>query len=319
MLDKQIVSNEDFYNLFVQKRTSNKSCIIVCNTVQRSIEIFKELKKNIIAPIYYLSTNIVPAVRLNIIEKIKKDISEKKFPVLVSTQVVEAGVDLDFDMGFRDLAPIDSIVQIAGRINRENSRERESSPLFIIEFQKENGISECKLVYDTLTYTQVLRLLKNRTEITENDYLKIINKYFSEISDVSAFDKSKEFFETLKKLKYKTESPDEIAINKFRIIEDANWTTSVFIELNEEAQNARNAYDKLLNKELSKEMFDKNFKKTFNQYIIAIPEKYTNGLENLNDYSKRIKLVDFNNLELFYDFETGYIRDSDKDGRIYII
>ncbi len=319
LIDETIVSNEDFYNLFDEKRPNNKSCLIVCNTVQRSIDVFKELKKNNIAPLYYLSTNIVPAVRLEIIENIKIDIAEKKHPVLVSTQVVEAGVDLDFDMGFRDLAPIDSIVQVAGRINRENDKEREGSPLYIIEFEKENGRSECKLVYDTLTRTQVLKVLKNRTEIPESDYLEIINRYFNEISDISAFDKSREFFEALKKLKYKTEISDERAINKFRIIEDANWSVSVFIELNDEAKAARNAYNKLLSKELSKEEFDKDYKKTFNQYIIAIPEKFTNGLANLNEFSEKIKLVCFDNLNDNYDIETGFIREGVSDGKTVML
>lgn len=319
LIDEPIVSNEDFYILFAKKRPANKSCLIVCNTVKRSIDIFNEFKKNNVTPLYYLSTNIIPAVRLDTIEKIKKDIKERKYPVLVSTQVVEAGVDLDFDMGFRDLAPIDSIVQVAGRINRENSIEREGSALYIIEFEKENARSECKLVYDTLTQTQAKKVLKNKTEIPEKEYLELINKYFSEISDISAFNKSREFFDAIKKLKYKTEISDEKAINKFQIIEEAQWIVPVFIELNNKAKEARIAYLNLLEEKITKEEFDRDYKVTFNQYIISVPEKYSNHLPIINEYNQNIKLVCIDEIESNYSMETGFIREEDTSNKTIML
>src|SRR5699024_10460112 len=78
-----------------------KSCLIVCNTVNRSIEIYDKIKKYLEergtnTPIFYLSTNTIPADRMDRIKEIKKAIEQKKAPILIATQVVEAGVDLDF-------------------------------------------------------------------------------------------------------------------------------------------------------------------------------------------------------------------------------
>jgi CRISPR-associated endonuclease/helicase Cas3 len=318
-----IIKNQEFYEIFKEKRPLDKSCLVVCNTVQRSIDIFNELKKNNISPLYYLSTNIVPAVRMDIIKTIKNDLSNNnKFPVLVSTQVVEAGVDLDFDMGFRDLAPIDSIVQVAGRINRENNIEREGSPLYVIEFEKENNSnkskSECALVYDSLTRNQIIKALENKQEIIENDYLQLIEEYFSGITETAAFNESREFFESMKTLRYdgdKTEFP----VSYFKIIEESPWAISVFVELNDSAKEARKAYNKLMKKEIEKEEFDKDFKRTFNQYIIAVPEKFAGDLENLNEYSENIKLIRNEHLINYYDLETGFIRKGEAGDRTIML
>jgi CRISPR-associated endonuclease/helicase Cas3 len=68
--------------------------------------------------ILLLNSTIVENRRKEILEKCKED---SKI-ILIATQSVEAGVDIDFDIGFRAYAPIDSIVQVAGRINRNNKK-----------------------------------------------------------------------------------------------------------------------------------------------------------------------------------------------------
>jgi len=319
LLHKPLVTADDFYNLFISKRTRESSCLMVCNTVQRSIDIFNKLKENSIIHLYYLSTNIVPAVRLQIIKQIKEDINTGKAPVLVSTQVVEAGVDLDFDMGFRDLGPIDSIIQVAGRINRENHKSRELSPLYIIEFQTEKGSYESALVYDSLTRQQAKDILKNTIEIPESNYLQLVENYFSGLAGKEAFDESRNYYKALKTLKYHSDEDNEPSVSRFKIIKDSPWAVSVFIELNNEATQALKAYSALMNREMTKKEFDKDFKKAFNQYIIAVPKKFTEHLENISDTNENIKLVRKELIESNYNPDTGFIRKAEADDKIVML
>lgn len=57
----------------------------------------------------YMSTNILPARRKGMIAEVKSGYG--KGEILVSTPIIEAGVDIDFDIGFRDICPIDNLVQ----------------------------------------------------------------------------------------------------------------------------------------------------------------------------------------------------------------
>lgn len=68
--------------------------------------------------IFLLSTDLCPAHRTQVIQTIRKRQKEKLPCRVVSTQCIEAGVDLDFDHMFRALAPLEAIIQAAGRCNR---------------------------------------------------------------------------------------------------------------------------------------------------------------------------------------------------------
>ena len=80
--------------------------------------------------IYYLSTRLCPAHRARKLSEIKRKIDNKEKVIVISTQLIEAGVDVSFQVVFRSLAGLDSIIQAAGRCNREGLYEKGKVILF---------------------------------------------------------------------------------------------------------------------------------------------------------------------------------------------
>lgn len=312
LIDQQLEDENDFIEVFTEKWILSKSCLIVVNTVNRSLSVFEALRasfedRNISNPLYYLSTNVIPAHRLSRIQAIKNDLNSGKRPVLVSTQVVEAGVDLDFDMGFRDLGPIDSIVQVAGRINRENSETRKYSPLYILNF------GDCEQIYGAITKKQAEKALENE-EILEPEYFNLVETYFKKVTGDSVYLCSEYMFEAISNLNYDGE--DKYVISKFQLIKESNNTVSVFIEANERACQARKAFQKKLtlkNKEKiqAKKEFEQHHKRIFHQHIITVPRYYLPPLDkiipDLEDLE--IYIIESDKVPQYYHMQTGFIRE----------
>lgn len=106
--------------------TANKQrqCLVVVNTRKSARQVFEEVqaKAGVMGlpdAAFHLSTWMVPAHRLQVLEAVRRRLSEGKPCFLVSTQCIEAGVDVDFPEVWRAYGPYDSIVQAAGRCNRE--------------------------------------------------------------------------------------------------------------------------------------------------------------------------------------------------------
>jgi CRISPR-associated endonuclease Cas3-HD len=96
----------------------------------------------------HLSTRLRPADRLTLIET-AKELTERGYPlVVVSTQLVEAGVDISFDRVYRDLAPIDSVVQAAGRCNRSFERSRGRVTVWWLDAPGEQAKTPAEAVYN---------------------------------------------------------------------------------------------------------------------------------------------------------------------------
>ena len=312
---------------FAKKWSSDKSCLVVLNLVKRSIDVFSAIKdyldkKGLSNPIYYLSTNIVPCHRLEIIERVKADLRAKTYPILISTQSVEAGVDLDFDMGFRDLGPIDSIIQVAGRINRENTPERQNAPLYIVDFD------DCMKIYERLTTIQARNALEKGTkdfgtEIHERHYLTLIETYYESLSaiDTKSFREARMFFESMKNLNYTNEDKSTYPVSDFQVIEQRGGISSVFIEIDNVGTAAKEAFQQLLSskkeseKKKLKEDFDKKFKLHFHQRIISIPDYLPKAkelkLDKRNKLYEGLYIVNADEIDDYYDLITGFDRSKE--------
>lgn len=92
-------------------------CLAVVNTKRHATELLGELEG--IEGVLHLSTLLCGRHRRDVLEEIQLRLAEGLPCRVVSTQVIEAGVDLDFPVVFRAVAPLDSVIQTAGRCNRE--------------------------------------------------------------------------------------------------------------------------------------------------------------------------------------------------------
>jgi CRISPR-associated endonuclease/helicase Cas3 len=127
-------------------------------------------------PLLLLSADITPKDRLAKIGII----GQQKPCIVVSTQCIEAGVDIDMDHVIRDFAPWDSIVQVAGRCNREGKRH-ERAEVRVIHLVSENGRSYAEIIYDPVALQVTRQLISASEIIKEEEVLEISDAYFNQL------------------------------------------------------------------------------------------------------------------------------------------
>ena len=107
-----------------------KQVLCVVNSRKAAQQIFDRLPQE---GSFHLSTLMIPAQRQMILEEIRRRLKDGEPCRVVSTSLIEAGVDVDFPTVYRELAGLDSILQAAGRCNREGKRPAEESIVTIFE------------------------------------------------------------------------------------------------------------------------------------------------------------------------------------------
>jgi CRISPR-associated endonuclease/helicase Cas3 len=132
-------SNLEIADLSERALQEKGSVLIVANTRASAQAVYREIKRRRLgAAIYHLSTNMCPAHRMDVLEtKIKPQLKAHEAVICVSTQLIEAGVNIDFGAVIRTLAGLDSIAQSAGRCNRHGEREGLGS-VWVVNPQEEN-------------------------------------------------------------------------------------------------------------------------------------------------------------------------------------
>ena len=139
--------------------------LIMLNTRRDACEKFQELER-LYKNVYYITSGIKKSQQNRIINNIKKSDDV----VLVSTQVIEAGIDISFSNIWRQMAPLDNIIQILGRLDRENKDQ--SSTLFI--FRGNSNIPYTSLEYETSkNYIEKIKDSKQLYDILQDYYKNI--------------------------------------------------------------------------------------------------------------------------------------------------
>ena len=176
------IGGEDRLLEKICEAASDKNTLVVVNTIKKAQELFTKLrdKFNCFCLNGYMyddhKRTTIEAVRCAI-DKSKANPLASKI-LLISTQSIEAGVDLDFDIGFREVSPISSIIQTAGRVNRHFGATRGELYVFP-EISKFTN-----LIYGDLYKVSgaILGDLKQK-EVQESEILEISNLYFQKISN----------------------------------------------------------------------------------------------------------------------------------------
>lgn len=154
--------------------------------------------------VYHLSANLCPLHRQTVLANVRWRLKAKKPVRLIATQVVEAGVDIDFPFVMRALGPLPSMVQAAGRCNREGGADKGT----VVLFDPADGHLPPQ-EYATATAT-ALQLLKQGKDLNDPE---IFRTYFHKL--YSAIDQDSE---SIQPLRERFDYP-EVA-RRFRLIAD---------------------------------------------------------------------------------------------------
>lgn len=120
--------------------------------------------------LFHLSTNMCAEHRRDVLEKVRARLIAGETCRLISTQCVEAGVDLDFPLVYRALAPLEAIAQAAGRCNREGKLNEQGRLGEVVVFEP-NAEKDLRWCYPTYAYYQAAEV--TRTMLTLHGDLNI--------------------------------------------------------------------------------------------------------------------------------------------------
>ncbi len=165
-------------HLAIEQISKKLSCLIIVNTKKNAREIYEELIQHTAFPVYHLSTSMCAAHRMASLNEIREKLKESNPIICVSTQLIEAGVDVDFGAVIRFVSGIDSIVQAAGRCNRNGKRP--SGKVFVINPKNESIDSLHDIKTGRDISMRIFEELRNSKSGLPNDltHPQVIERYF---------------------------------------------------------------------------------------------------------------------------------------------
>jgi CRISPR-associated endonuclease/helicase Cas3 len=312
--------------------SNSKNILVVCNTKKEAQALFRALKDTECIQCFHLSASMCMDHRKRILRKIKRNLSSGKKTICISTQVIEAGVDLSFQTVVRFSAGLENIIQSGGRGNR-NGEYGKVENVYIINCKDENGKNlpdEIQMAKNAFTglfvkFKENPGKFDHRLDSDEaiDEYYSLLNleaqgKSSANYSDFIISDKSTTVFELLSENeKFASLNPDSgyflkqafrKAGKEFLVFSENKDVIVPYKEGTEYIEELREAINKNKFNEI------KHILKKLKPFTVNMSnETYnklrdTGGIELLLE--ERISVLD----KHFYDENIGFVSDVPKDG-----
>ena len=275
------------------RMNSCRQVLCIVNSRKSAQEVYQRLE---VDGTYHLSTLMYPAHRWKQLTEIRERLKQGLPCRVVSTSLIEAGVDVDFRTVFREQAGLDSILQAAGRCNREGKRPAAESFVYIFE-----GEGKVPLLFSTAIGAGK-QVLARYEDISSPE---AIHEYFRQLLDLKG--KAAQDKERILPLIQSEPFPFRTIAERFHLIDSP--TRTIYIPLEEGA--------KLIG-ELQSGTVNRNTFRKLGRYSVSIYEQHFAALEQAGD----LQILDsgdavLRNLDL-YSMKTGLSLEADYGKALFI-
>lgn len=177
----------------IRLRGKNRKVLVICNTVSKAQKLYKKLEGE---NVWLLHSKYIRRDRAFLERKIMGFSESGESGIWITTQIVEASLDIDFDILYTEMCTADSLLQRMGRCNRKGRYCPNEAN--IVVFDNRNGVSEGKRrsVYEDKLYDRSLELLSKYEHILFSEDKK--TAYMNEVYSVDGV-KETIYFENIQK------------------------------------------------------------------------------------------------------------------------
>lgn len=172
---KKSFSYEDAADFCTEQYQKNGNLLLVVNTKQAALTMFQKLKERNgeFATVLHLSTNMCPAHRRTVIQQMRKQLAAHQPLICVTTQLIEAGVDISFRCVVRSMSGLDHAAQAAGRCNRNG--EYDCCSVYLIQLKEEKLAAALKQIEKEQEITKKILFFHEKEDLL---HPQIMQNYF---------------------------------------------------------------------------------------------------------------------------------------------
>lgn len=168
-------SYEEAAKFCTQQYQENGNLLLVVNTKQAALTMFQKLKERngASATVLHLSTNMCPAHRRTVIQQMREQLAAHQPLICVTTQLIEAGVDISFRCVVRSMSGLDHAAQAAGRCNRNG--EYDCCSVYLIQLEEEKLAAALKQIEKEQEITKKILFFHEKEDLL---HPQIMQNYF---------------------------------------------------------------------------------------------------------------------------------------------